>query len=147
MVIQLGLLALVALGPRTPGGATGWPAPWGAAAGLVGGLLALTGAGLAVLGSLQLGRNLSPFPRPPAGATLVRTGAYRIVRHPIYGGLILMALGWALIVNGSLTLLYVFALVFILDAKTRSEERWLIARFDAYREYRQRVRKLIPFLY
>ena len=58
-----------------------------------------------------------------------------------------MALGWALYVQGWLTLGYVVALFVFLDAKSRREERWLAERFPAYADYQQRVRKLIPFLY
>jgi len=147
VVIQLSLLALVVLGPRTIGSLPAWPAPWALAATLLGALLGLAGAGLALAGSLQLGRNLTPFPRPRTDSTLVVTGAYRLVRHPIYSGLLFMSFGWALFVNGTLTLLYSLALAFLLDAKTRFEEQWLVSRFDDYRSYRQRVRKLIPFLY
>ena len=147
VLLQLGLLALIAFGPRTLAADPGWPAPWGAAARVAGVALGAVGAGLSLAGSLRLGRNLTPFPRPRAEATLVLSGPYRVVRHPIYAGLILMALGWALYVSGGLTLLYVLALFLLLDAKTRHEERWLSATFAEYGEYRRRVRKLVPFLY
>ncbi len=86
-------------------------------------------------------------PAPWGAAARVLSGPYRIVRHPIHAGLILMALGWALHANGGLTLVYVLALFLLLDAKTRHEERWLSATFAEYGEYQRRVRKLVPFLY
>jgi len=147
VVAQLGLLAAIALGPRTLGPGTDWPSPWSAASVALGAALGLAGGMLALAGALHLGRNLTPFPRPRADAVLVRSGAYRIVRHPIYGGLILMAFGWALWVHGGLTLLYALALLVLLDVKTRHEERWLVAKFDDYRDYQRRVRRLVPFLY
>ena len=145
VVLQLGLLAAIAFGPRRLGGE--WSAPWGSAAVALGLALGLVGAVLALAGALQLGSNLTPFPQPKSDATLIRSGAYRVVRHPIYSGLILMAFGWALFVHGSLTLLYTLALFVLLDAKTRYEERWLVKKFDDYREYRRRVRRLLPFFY
>jgi protein-S-isoprenylcysteine O-methyltransferase Ste14 len=147
VLIQLGLLALIVFGPSTLGAAADWPAPWGASARAAGVVLGAFGAGLSLSGAVSLGRNLTPFPRPRAEATLVRSGPYRLVRHPIYAGLILMALGWALFENGELTLVWVAGLFLLLDAKTRHEERWLVATFGAYRDYQKRVRKLMPFLY
>ena len=145
VVAQLGLLAVIALGPRKLG--PEWPAPWATAAIALGVVLGLVGGILTLAGAVQLGSNLTPFPRPKTDATLIRSGAYGIVRHPIYGGLILMSFGWALFVRGDLTLLYALALLVLLDAKARREERWLIVKFGNYSDYKRRVRRLIPFLY
>ena len=145
VVAQLGLLALIALGPRQLG--PEWTAPWAALAAAAGVALGLAGASLTLAGALHLGRNLTPFPRPREDAILIRSGAYRLVRHPIYSGLILAAFGWALFVGGVLTLLYALALLVLMDAKTRHEERWLIAKFEEYGDYKRRVRRLIPYLY
>ena len=112
------------------------------------GVLLVAGGGLfgmaAVLG---LGRNLTAFPRPIEGGTLVPSGAYAIVRHPIYFGLILAAFGWALW-NTSLTGVGLTVVLFIFfDLKSRQEERWLAQVYPEYRAYQQRVKKLIPWVY
>ena len=65
--------------------------------GAAGGLLCIGGLGFAVLGSIALGRNLSPFPKPKEKGTLVESGIFSVVRHPIYSGLSLAAFGWSLI--------------------------------------------------
>ena len=62
-------------------------------------------------------------------------------------GVILLALGWAFYVEGALTLAYAVLTVVFFDIKTRREENWLMRRFPEYAAYRQRVRKLIPFVY
>jgi protein-S-isoprenylcysteine O-methyltransferase Ste14 len=98
-------------------------------------------------GVLALGRNLTPFPKPIEGGTLVTSGVYRWVRHPIYTGLILGTLGWSLwhanlLGVGLAVLLFVF-----FDLKSRREERWLSEAYPGYAAYRQRVKKLIPFVY
>jgi len=54
---------------------------------------------------------------------------------------------WALLVQGWLTLGYAALLFVFLDFKSRREERWLTEKFPAYGDYRQRARKLIPFVY
>lgn len=72
-------------------GAAWWRNARGEYAGvLIGGAGLLLG--LAGLGSLGR-KNLSPFPHPKRGATLVEDGVYAMVRHPIYGGVSLGALG------------------------------------------------------
>jgi len=71
-------------------------------------------------------------------------GAYRLVRHPIYGGLILVALGWSL--NSSpLALVLTVTLALVLEAKSRLEESMLALRFPEYGAYRHRVRwRFVP---
>ncbi|MFH2119369.1 MAG: methyltransferase, partial [Pseudomonadota bacterium] len=72
---------------------------------------------------------------------------FALVRHPIYSGGLLFSLGWALYVQGWLTLGYVAALFVFLDVKSRREERWLTEKFPTYTAYQQRVRRLVPFVY
>jgi protein-S-isoprenylcysteine O-methyltransferase Ste14 len=147
MVGQFGLGALVVFGPRR---IAGWPAadlPWPWACQDAGAAFIVAGSLLFAAGVARLGSNLSPFPRPLAGATLVETGAYRIVRHPLYSGLLAAGLGWAVFVRSWLTLLYVGLSFAWLDLKARREERWLVERFPQYRDYQRRVRRLVPFLY
>lgn len=70
-----------------------------------------------------------------------------MIRHPIYTGLSLCAFGWSLLHGSVLSLICTLALVVFFDIKARREERWLAVKFDGYAAYRQRVRKLIPFIY
>ncbi len=107
----------------------------------------LIGGALFVAGVLNLGPNLTPVPFPKDEATLVDTGAYGLVHHPMYGGAALAALGWALWVHGPLTIVYAVALLLFFDVKSRQEERWLMEKFPSYDSYRRRVRKLIPYVY
>jgi protein-S-isoprenylcysteine O-methyltransferase Ste14 len=148
VLVQILLMLLVIFGPTELPGIARWGEPW-AMVTLVSGLgLGAVGLVLTVLGTLGLGsRNLSAFPRPPDGAGLVTTGAYALVRHPIYSGVNLMALGWALGRRSPLTLAYAFILFIFFDIKSRREEQWLRAKFSQYADYQRRVKKLIPFLY
>ncbi len=147
VVIQVVLFGLVVLGPRSWPGLVAWTSPF-AELGLVAGvLLALLGGLLSLSGVLRLGSNLTAVPYPKDQATLVETGPYKIVRHPIYSGLILMAFGWALWIHGWLTLVYAAILLAFFDVKSRREERWLNDKFSDYAAYQKRVRKLVPFIY
>ncbi len=110
-------------------------------------LLGLAGLALALAGLLGLGRNLSALPHPNDDAELVQGGVYGLARHPIYGGLIAGAVGWALLTNSLLSLVFALGLWLLLEFKSRREERQLLARFPAYAGYRQRVRKFLPWLY
>lgn len=146
VVAQMMLFALLLLGPSTwPGG--GWTAPYTWLGRVFGGVLLALGIAISLLACLHLGKNLTALPQPRKDAVLVVAGIYRFVRHPIYSGVLLAAFGWALWVNGWLTLGYASLLLIFLDIKSRREEIWLEQKFPEYREYRQRVRKLLPYVY
>jgi protein-S-isoprenylcysteine O-methyltransferase Ste14 len=105
------------------------------------------GAVLLVLGALALGRSLTPFPRPHDRAELRQGGIYRAVRHPIYGGLLMLALGWSL-AEAPLALVPTLLLAVAFDLKARREEAWLFERYPAYGAYRSRTpRRFVPFVY
>jgi len=144
---QFVLIGLIVFGPRTLPGLPPWP-PLLLTIGVPLGSV-LVGAGLLLAGAavFNLGRNLTPFICPKAQATLVTSGAYRLVRHPIYSGLIFAAGGFTLIVQGWLSAGFTLLLVALLDRKSRREERLLLVQLPGYAEYRRRVKRLIPFLY
>ena len=147
VVAQSVLFALIAFGPGWLDVRPDLPETWRWIALGVGAALGAAGFGLAMAGLFWLGDNLSVFPHPKDNATLVQSGAYRIVRHPIYSGLIIGAAGWALINTSLVTLVYALILLVFFDVKARREERWLLKKFPDYAAYRARVRKLIPFVY
>jgi protein-S-isoprenylcysteine O-methyltransferase Ste14 len=146
VVIQLVLFGLVAFGPRQVDGLV-WPSSLATIAIVVGVALMIMGAVLLSWALGKLGRNLTPLPYPKDDGTLVQTGAYRFVRHPIYTGAVALAVGWACSIHGTLTLAYAVMLFVLFDVKSRREERWLVAKFPQYPAYQKRVRRLIPFLY
>ena len=78
---------------------------------------------------------------------LIRTGPYRIVRHPIYTGLLVMVVGTAMRI-GQLRGVVSLALVTIgFWIKLRQEERLMMRHFpEAYPVYRREVKALIPFV-
>jgi protein-S-isoprenylcysteine O-methyltransferase Ste14 len=102
---------------------------------------------LLVKGLLDLGKSLTPLPYPREDGQLVQTGAYAIVRHPLYSGLILGVLSWAIF---QLSLSHAIATgVFFcfFNAKANQEEQWLTEKYPDYLTYQQRVKKLIPWIY
>ena len=156
---------LPALGPK----GEGWVAiqivifGWIGGAGLLlpgsiggGPAVALCGAGLIVLGGLlasgatvllQHHDALTAVPHPRDGARLVAIGAYRLVRHPIYGGLVIAATGWSLLRGSGWALAGALILFAFFDLKRRREEAWLAERFPGYAAYAAKTRRLIPWIY
>ncbi|MGB7961441.1 MAG: isoprenylcysteine carboxylmethyltransferase family protein [Propionicimonas sp.] len=126
---------------------TAWPVaarPWLWAGGSV---VFVAGVGLLLGGGAGLGRQLTPFPRPIATGELRHHGIYGLVRHPIYGGVLLGMLAWAL-VSSPLALLPFGLAVAFFEAKRRREETWLLAHYPGYAEYRERVRRrFLPYLW
>lgn len=121
--------------------------PWGPVAIGVG-LMGIAAGGLVALwGVWDLRASLSPFPRPIVGAALVETGAYRLIRHPIYSGLVLAAIGWALVAGSPLTLVAAGALFILFAGKSRREEEWLVAAHPVYADYQRRTKRLVPWVY
>jgi len=124
-----------------------WGEWWGVVAVAAGLALAAAGTVLAGTGMVTLGRNLSPYPVPVPGATLVERGPYRLVRHPIYGGLILGTAGLSLTDGNWPGLVLASGLAALLWGKSRFEECRLQASVPGYSAYRRRVRRLfIPGL-
>jgi protein-S-isoprenylcysteine O-methyltransferase Ste14 len=119
------------------------------AAGLLWGgiLVAVTGLGLAGDGVLRIRRHITALPAPVAGAPLVEDGSYRMVRHPIYGGLVLAALGLSAARGSLLGVTAAVALGVFFFLKSRFEERLLATSYPAYEAYRERVaHRLIPWV-
>ncbi len=77
----------------------------------------------------------------------METGAYRLARHPIYGGLIIAAAGWGLLMASPVALLLAAVLLGFFDLKSRREELWLADGYPGYAAYRARTRRLLPGLY
>jgi protein-S-isoprenylcysteine O-methyltransferase Ste14 len=144
VVIQFLLLGLVVLvgaaGPTYAG-------PFSAAARAAGLALVAAGLALATRGLLDLRDALTPLPHPRDGAELVDTGSYALVRHPIYGGIVLAAAGYALVVGSPLALAGAAVLLGFFRLKSGREEVWLHERYPAYEAYAGRTRRMIPWVY
>lgn len=147
VVIQLVLFALIFFSPFVLKESRQWPDPWGMISFGLGLILILAGGLVAFAGVISLGSNLTAVPYPKEDARLVESGAFRLVRHPIYSGLILGSFGWGFLFQSWLTLLLALGLFIFFDIKSRREERWLSQKYANYAEYQARVRKLIPLIY
>ena len=105
------------------------------------GILIIIIAFIIMLVSIKdLGRNLSPFPRPINNSNLVTTGIYRFTRHPMYYSLIFISFGFFIT---NLTIYYLFltlSLVLIIKFKLVLEEQYLNNKFKDYLLYKKDVK-------
>jgi protein-S-isoprenylcysteine O-methyltransferase Ste14 len=112
----------------------------------VGILLVLAGLGFAIWARWYLGSNWSAAVTLKDQHTLIRTGPYRYVRHPIYSGILLAICGSAAIIGEGRAALAVLLAFLGLFYKSRIEEKVMRERFPEYDAYRRETAALIPFL-
>ena len=83
-----------------------------------------------------------------AGQTVVSTGMYGLVRHPMYTGNVIMMVGIPLALGSYWGLVFVVPGLIVLASRIRDEEKLLQKELDGYREYTQKVRyRLVPCMW
>lgn len=103
---------------------------------------------LGVWARRHLGRNWSAEVRIGEGHELVRTGPYRLLRHPIYTAMLGMFLGTAIASSQNHALVALAILILAYLRKTRLEEEILRRTFGPeYDTYRQQTWALVPLLF
>ncbi len=144
VLVQAILLIALFFGPKD---LLGLPTKVNQGLWLAGQILFYLGIVIAIWAAILLGPNLTPLPKPKPSGQLIQTGLYKLVRHPIYLGVILVSFGWAGIEQTIYTLVLAFIVLIFFDLKSRQEERWLTQKFSEYAEYKMTTKKLIPFVY
>jgi protein-S-isoprenylcysteine O-methyltransferase Ste14 len=141
-VIVVAAILLIRFGPFRGHGLN--TDPWRAGLGLV--LFAL-GLGFAIWARLHLGRNWgTPMTRKDE-PELVTSGPYRLVRHPIYSGILVAGVGTALALSWLWLTAVVLAGIYFLYSAT-VEERYMAEQFpDTYPVYKRSTKMLVPFIF
>ena len=106
----------------------------------VGFLIIIIALVILLAGIKDLGRNLSPFPRPINNSNLVTKGIYRFTRHPMYYSLIFISFG---VFITKLSIYYLFlstSLILIIKFKIALEEQYLKNKFKNYLLYKNEVK-------
>jgi protein-S-isoprenylcysteine O-methyltransferase Ste14 len=148
LIFAAGLIGLISLNPLSSKLALNshlWQTT--TALGVLTDCIVLAGFAFTVWARITLGRNWSGDVAFKQDHELIESGPYSLVRHPIYTGLILMALGTA--INYGQAIGFVLFVVLCIGAwlKFRQEEQLMIKHFpEDYAEYKQRVHALIPFV-
>ena len=107
---------------------------------LLGYLIIIIAFTIMFFGIKDLGRNLSPFPRPKNNSKLITTGIYRVTRHPMYYSLIFISFGVFII---KLSIYYLFlsiGLALIIKLKIALEEQYLKNKFKNFLLYKNKVK-------
>lgn len=135
--LQFGLLAL-----------QGWRALASPSALSVQVVSLLAASGVLALWALAANRpgNFNIRPTPRDGGTLITSGPYRWIRHPMYTSVLLAAAAAAWKSFQTADTLLWLALLGVLVAKAAIEERALVRRFPDYLDYRARTTRFIPWL-
>jgi protein-S-isoprenylcysteine O-methyltransferase Ste14 len=121
-------------------------APHDPAVRVVGVIAFACGLALAVWARVHLGRNWGMPMSEKLEPELVTSGPYRLIRHPIYTGILLAMLGTSLAADVYWLVPFVVTAGYFVHS-AHVEERSLEASFPAdYANYRKRTKMLIPFL-
>jgi len=79
---------------------------------------------------------------------LITKGIYKYVRHPIYGGILIMVNGALIVAGSSAVILYFVTMFLIIESYAGREEKLLTKHFGKkYIEYMKTTKKFIPFIY
>jgi protein-S-isoprenylcysteine O-methyltransferase Ste14 len=114
---------------------------------VLGALILAAGFAFAVWARLHLGRDWSGTVRLKEDHSLVTSGPYRFVRHPIYTGILLGFIGTALSIGEWRGILAILIILFGILVRCRAEEQAMREVFPDYDDYRRKTWALIPFLY
>jgi protein-S-isoprenylcysteine O-methyltransferase Ste14 len=118
--------------------------PWRAGLGLV--FFAL-GLGFAVWARVHIGRNWGTPMSQKEEPELVTSGPYRLVRHPIYSGILVAGVGTAVALSWVWLIAVALAATYCVFSAT-VEERYLTEQFpDAYPAYKRATKMLAPFVF
>lgn len=94
-----------------------------------------------------LGEALSPFVEPAPGAVLVTHGPYEVVRHPMYLGQAMIAVGAPLTLGCRWALAVSALAVLVLAVRVAMEEAALKRTYPEYAEYAARAKRIVPYLF
>jgi protein-S-isoprenylcysteine O-methyltransferase Ste14 len=117
------------------------------ATGILADTFVFAGLLIAVWARLTLGGNWSARVTLKEDHELIQSGPYRLVRHPIYSGFLLMILGTAVLASRA-SAFVALAICFVgFWIKLRQEEELLRRNLPGYAEYISRTKALIPFIW
>lgn len=110
-------------------------------------VLFLVGLYIMTRGIINLSRNLTPLPSPRENSWIVQNGIYSLVRHPIYTGILLACLAYALRRCSVTHFALWIVLMWFFDRKSRYEEAKLEEKHPEYAEYAKTAKRFFPYIY
>ncbi len=117
---------------------------WRAGLGLI---LFAVGLGFAIWARVHIGRNWGTPMSQKNEPELVTSGPYRLVRHPIYSGVLLAGVGTAVALSWQWLIAVALAGIYFIYGAT-VEERFMTEQFpDTYVAYKRATKMLVPFIF
>ncbi|MFX0039306.1 MAG: methyltransferase family protein [Promethearchaeota archaeon] len=112
-------------------------------------ILYLTGALVVLIARVQLGRFGTAELSTEEDHQLFTQGVYKYIRNPMYSGGLIATIGFCLVFRCIITLIIMFTYTFLIyKMRINEEEKILQNKFGKeYEDYKQKTKKLIPFLY
>jgi len=112
---------------------------------ILGIVLTYAGLTLTIWSRARLGRYWSGTVALKQDHHLIQSGPYRVVRHPLYSGIIVAAAGMCLCVTTWSSLLGVISLLACFERRAHKEDSLLASEFGPeFEAYRQRTGRLVP---
>ena len=112
--------------------------------------LLISGMGIA-FGLITLNHNrpgnFSIHPVPRTAAKLITSGPYQYVRHPMYTSVFLVLLGLALAAANSWGWIGMVSGTLAVVGKSYLEETYLVDKYPDYKGYKQKTKRIIPFVW
>ena len=112
--------------------------------------LLLGGASLALMAWTLLHNRLGNFnirPLPKSFGTLVTSGPYRWIRHPMYSAVLLGAAALAVMAEPTPGWAVWACLALVLFVKSTFEERWMREQHPAYSDYAAASKRFVPLIF
>ncbi len=104
----------------------------------------LTGIIILLVSFYDLRKSLTALPMPKQNGELQIHGLYRFVRHPMYVGVLVLSLGFAVTSGSVIKYGLVLALYILFSLKARYEEKLLINKYPEYKAYMRKTRRFVP---
>lgn len=107
----------------------------------------MVGIGIRALGLKEIGRLFSQKIELRESHRVISTGIYHYIRHPLYLGSLVMAIGTVCYLLNSFAIILLVLLAGGIMTRIGKEETYLNKNLDGYREYSKRTKRLLPGIY
>ena len=114
---------------------------------IIGAALGVGGLLIGFLSFRALGRNFRVFAAPRRSGTLITSGVYSKVRHPMYTAVITSLGGYALYFGSLWAVPFWLGCTILYVIKAVKEERLLAEHYPEYEDYRRRSWRFVPFIF
>ena len=112
-------------------------------------VIAIQGAAVALMiaARITFGRRSFHAAANPTAGGIVTSGPYRYIRHPIYAAVLYFTCASALAHSSPTSIAWVAVITAGAFTRMLLEERMLVERYPEYREYKARVKRIVPYVF